>query len=304
MRRVAATANQCAGWSAGKSRPGGQGEGLKVIELAAGVVAAGLAKEGDGVAEVGEFGGAGGAEEEVGLCGGGVASGGVWGEEGVELGGREVGRHELRGDDFLGRKGSSVEVHGVCLADRGRVGGCWVVAGADDVEGAVEVALDGADGEAGDLGDVGDLHLFEEAEEEDGALAGREGADGLPDFGDLLLGDEVGLGGGVAVGEAGGDLGDVDGGGGEVFPEAEAAGAGVVAGEVEGDADEPGGDGAVGTEAGAGGPGAEEGFLGEGLGGVAVAEGGEEEAVDAGLVGGRRRRRGRRAGWRGRARRG
>ncbi len=158
------------------------------------------------------------------------------------------------------------------------------MAGADDVEGAVEVALDGADGEAGDGGDVGDLHLFEEAEEEDGALAGGEGADGLPDGGDLLLGDEVGLGGGLAVGEAGGDFGDVDGGGGEVLPEAEAAGAGVVAGEVEGDADEPGGDGAVGAEGGAGGPGAEEGLLGEGLGGVAVAEGGEEEAEDAGLV--------------------
>jgi len=47
------------------------------------------------------------------------------------------------------------------------------VAGADDVEGTVEMALDGADGHAGGKGDLRDLHLFEEAEEEDGALAGE-----------------------------------------------------------------------------------------------------------------------------------
>jgi hypothetical protein len=41
---------------------------------------------------------------------------------------------------------------------------------------------------------------------------------------------------------------------------------------------------AVGAEGGAGGPGAQEGLLGEGLGGVAVAQGGEEEAEDARLV--------------------
>ena len=92
------------------------------------------------------------------------------------------------------------------------------------------------------------------------------------------------FGGALAIGNAGGDIGDIDGAGGDVLPEAEAAGAGVVAGQVEGDADEPGGDGAVFAEAGAGGPGAQEGLLGEGFGGVAVVQLGEQEAEDARLV--------------------
>ena len=58
----------------------------------------------------------------------------------------------------------------------------------------------------------------------------------------------------------------------------------VVTGEVEGNPDEPGGDGTVGAEAGAGGPGAEEGLLGEGLGGVAVAQRDQQEAEDARAV--------------------
>ena len=155
---------------------------------------------------------------------------------------------------------------------------------ADDVEGAVEVTLDGTQGQAGDFGDLRNVHLFQEAQQEDGALAWRKGGDRLPDEGDLLLGDELGFGGALAIGDDGGDIVDVDGAGGDVLPEAEAAGAGVVAGQVEGDADEPGSDGAVLAEAGAGGPGAQEGFLGEGLGGVAVVQGGEQEAEDARLV--------------------
>ena len=81
------------------------------------------------------------------------------------------------------------------------------------------------------------------------------------------------------MGNVRGDLGDVDCGGRGALPEAEAFGAGVVADEIEGEPDEPGGDGAVGAEAGAGGPGAEEGLLGEGLGEVAVADGGEKKTV-------------------------
>ena len=45
------------------------------------------------------------------------------------------------------------------------------VACADSGEGAVEVAFDGAEREAGGCGDLGKLHLVDEAEEEDGALA-------------------------------------------------------------------------------------------------------------------------------------
>ena len=69
-----------------------------------------------------------------------------------------------------------------------------------------------------------------------------------------------------------------------MLPKAEASGPGVVAGEVERDSDEPGSDGAIFAEAGASGPGVEEGLLSEGFGGVAVAQVGEQEAEDAGLI--------------------
>ena len=82
----------------------------------------------------------------------------------------------------------------------------------------------------------------------------------------------------------GGEGAGVEGGAGGVTPEAETVGAGVVAEEVEGDAGEPGVRGAVAAELGAGRPGAEEGFLGEGFGEVAVAGGGEEEPQDARVV--------------------
>jgi hypothetical protein len=121
---------------------------------------------------------------------------------------------------------------------------------ADSVEGAVEVALHGPQGQAGDRSDLGNLHLFKEAQDEDGALAGGELGDRLPDERDLLPGDEVRFGGAFAIGDAGRDVIDIDGTGSDVLPEAEAAGAGVVAGEVEGNADEPGWEGAVFAEAG------------------------------------------------------
>lgn len=154
----------------------------------------------------------------------------------------------------------------------------------NDAEGAVEVTLDGAEWESGDGGYLMDLHLFDKAKDEDCALAAGEACDRLPDERDLLLGDEVRFRRAFAVGDTGCDLGDIDGMGGGVFPEAEAAGAGVVAGEVEGDAEEPGCHGAIFAEAGAGSPGAEEGLLGESLSGVAVAQGGEQKTEDAGLV--------------------
>src|ERR1039458_708232 len=119
-----------------------------------------------------------------------------------------------------------------------------MVARTDDVESAVEMTLDGAQGKSSDSGDLGDIHLFEEAKQEDGALAGGEAGDRFPDAPYLLLTDELCFCGAFAVGHAGSDVRDIDGIGGNVLPEAEAAGAGVVAGQVEGDADQPGGDGA------------------------------------------------------------
>ena len=179
-----------------------------------------------------------------------------------------------------------------------------VVLGAEGGECAVEMGLDGADGKLGDLGDLGQLKLLDEAEHEDVALAGGEAGNRVPDEGELLAGDERGLGRAFAVRNVFGDVGDIDGGLGDFLPEAEAVGAGVVADEVEGDAHEPGEDGAVAAEAGAGGPGAGEGVLREGEGEVVVADGDEMEAEDALLVGGDQRvhiveRRGRRAGRKG-----
>ena len=119
------------------------------------------------------------------------------------------------------------------------------MAGSNGGEGAVEMSFDGADGEAGDGGDFGELQFFEEAKEEDAALAIGELGNALPDEGHLFGGNESGLEGAVAVRNVRGDVGDVDGRFGDPFPEAEAVGAGVVANEVEGDAHKPGGDGTV-----------------------------------------------------------
>ncbi len=58
----------------------------------------------------------------------------------------------------------------------------------------------------------------------------------------------------------------------------------MIAEEIEGDAHEPGGDGTVFAEGGAGEPGAKEGLLGKGLGDVVVAGGDEKKTEDALLV--------------------
>ena len=65
---------------------------------------------------------------------------------------------------------------------------------ADDVEGAVEVTLDGTDREASGDGNLGDIHLVQKAEQEDGSLSSGEVGYRLPDERDLLLGDEVRFG--------------------------------------------------------------------------------------------------------------
>jgi len=146
------------------------------------------------------------------------------------------------------------------------------------------MAFDGTDGQAGDVGNFGELELFDETEEKDAALALGELADGLPYESQLLVGDEAGFRRAFAVGNVRGDFRYIEGSGRSALPEAKALGTGVVADEIEGEPHEPGGDGTVGAEAGAGGPGAEEGFLCEGLGEIGVADGGEKKAVDALLV--------------------
>ncbi len=143
------------------------------------------------------------------------------------------------------------------------------------------MGLDSADRHSGHFGDRGEIEFFDEAKDEDGALALGEGFDGLPEVLDLLAGDEGRFGRRGLVGDEAGELVRVDGGAGDFFPEAEAVGAGVVADEVEGDAGEPGGGGAVAAELVSGRPRADEGVLRQRFGEVAVAQRGEQEAEDA-----------------------
>ena len=149
----------------------------------------------------------------------------------------------------------------------------------------MEVGLDGVDGDVGDGGDLGELELFGEAHEEDGALVGREILQGGVDLGGLFLDEEAGFGGAFGAGEEVGGVGDVDGGGAGLTPEAELLQALVVADEVDGDGGEPGADGAVAAEAVAGVVGLEEAVLGDGLGEVRVADGEGDEAQEAWPVG-------------------
>ena len=149
----------------------------------------------------------------------------------------------------------------------------------------MEVGLYGVDGNVGDGGDLGELQLFGEAHEEDGALVGREVLEGGVDLGGLLFDEEAGLGGALVAGEEVGGVGDVDGGGAGLTPEAELLEALLVADEIDGDAGEPGADGAVAAEAVAGVVGLEEAVLGDGLGEVGVAEGEGDEAEETRPVG-------------------
>ena len=87
------------------------------------------------------------------------------------------------------------------------------------------------------------------------------------------------------AGEEVGGVGDVDGGGAGLTPEAELLQALLVADEIDGDAGEPGADGAVAAETIAGVVSLEEAVLGDGLGQVGVAELEGDKAQQPGPVG-------------------
>ncbi len=157
--------------------------------------------------------------------------------------------------------------------------------GPHGLEGAVEVGLDGVDGDAGDGGDLGEFEFLGEAHEEDVALIGGEIEQSSLDLSGLLLDEEAGLGGAFVAGKEVGGVGDVDGGGAGLTPEAELLEALLVADEIDGDAGEPGVDGAVAAEAVAGVVGLEEAVLGDGLGEVGVTDGEGDEAEQPGPVG-------------------
>ena len=147
-----------------------------LAELVVGVGGAGLAEERERLAQAGELGGALLAGEQMGFGG---RSRWRWIRE--DAASSSPNWSSVRcAADWASSGGVGLRVQ---VEESWRLLSCgWdVVACADDVEGAVEVALDGAQGQAGDLGDLGDVHLFEEAKQEDGALAVGEVGDRLPD---------------------------------------------------------------------------------------------------------------------------
>ncbi len=152
---------------------------------------------------------------------------------------------------------------------------------ANGFEGAVEVGLDGVDRHLGDCRDLSEIHLFGEAHEEDGTLVGGEVFEGSDDLGGLFLDEDAGLGGGLVAGEKVGGVGDVDGGGAGLTPEAEFLQALLIADEIDGDAGEPGVDGAVPAEVGAAVVGLEETVLSNGLSEIGVADGEGDKAEQA-----------------------
>ena len=158
------------------------------------------------------------------------------------------------------------------------------VRGADAFETAVQVSFDGRQWQAHGFGDLGKLKLLDIAEEKDGALARCELLDRLPDLRERLVCDELLFGVAAVVRQTRGEGVCVDRGGGGPLPEAEVLGTGVRAEQVERDACDPCGYGAVAAEAGPRGPDLEEGFLGKGEGEIAVSRGHKEEPEDAGFI--------------------
>lgn len=92
---------------------------------------------------------------------------------------------------------------------------------------------------------------------------------------------DSGLGGGLVAGKEVGGVGDVDGGGAGLTPEAELLEALLVADEIDGDAGEPGVYRAVAAEVGAAVVGLEEAVLSNGFSEVLVSDGEGDESEQA-----------------------
>ena len=161
----------------------------------------------------------------------------------------------------------------------------------------VEAGFHGAEGGVGDAGDFGEREIFEDVQEEDGALGKREGLDegeesvGLFALEDLLkrvVGGGVGevfegakIVGGSGIGIAGTE------GGRRLFEAVggEAGAAEVLDAALVGDAEEPGGEAGVVAEGGEVADRGGEGFLDEVEGGGVVADEFGDVGVERELVG-------------------
>src|SRR5438876_178943 len=161
-----------------------------------------------------------------------------------------------------------------------------VMASSDGSEGAVKMGLDGADRQSGYAGDFRQFQLLEEAKKKYTSLPIGELRDALPNQRHLLAGDEARLQRAVAMRNVRRDVGHVDRGLRDPFPEAKAVSPGVIANQVQSDPHQPCRDRAVSPKGLAGGPGADKCVLGQRLGDITVTDRNQMEAKDSLLVGG------------------
>src|ERR1700745_2624096 len=106
------------------------------------------------------------------------------------------------------------------------------MASPDGSEGAGKMSFDVPDGQSGHVRDLREFQLLHEAKKKYTTLPFGELRDALPDQRHLLAGDEARLQRTVAMRNVRSDVGDVDRGLRDTFPEAKAVGPGVVANQV------------------------------------------------------------------------
>lgn len=162
-------------------------------------------------------------------------------------------------------------------------------AGADGVQGAVQVRSYGVDGHLQNLADFSDGKLFEKLHQEDGALIGRQFLQNGGQVADLFLGQKLALGAGFGGGNKTGHLLHVERGGAYLLPEFELCRADMIPDHVECDAGHPGGHAAVATKAFPAPVGAQKRVLGNGFSQIGVAGREGDEAENARPVGGYQR---------------
>lgn len=152
------------------------------------------------------------------------------------------------------------------------------------MNGAKQLRLDAADLNAEDSGDLTQFHLFNKSQCEDGLLLGGELCGCLPDGLEFGPREEGLLGSGSRGREVEGFCSAVVRESEKLLPETDFAAAGMVAGEVDSDAEEPGLNAGLAAKSVQILKSAEETFLGEGIGIVGIADENEENAIHAALM--------------------
>src|ERR1700724_4515298 len=114
-----------------------------------------------------------------------------------------------------------------------------IVTSSNRGEGSVKVGLDSADWKTGNGGDLRQFQFLEKAKEKDPSLPFGELSHALPNQRHLLAGDEARLQRAVAMRNVRSDVGHVDRGLRDPFPESKAIGPVGVANQVESDPQQP-----------------------------------------------------------------